>query len=122
AQPATTTASQRPADSAPIQVSSPDYGMSLLLWGHSNTTERDLKLVTDAGFRWQKTLFQWRQIEGACKGCFDWSEADRVVKASSQAGVHIIARLDFQPPWARQDGATNGPPDNYQDYADFVSA
>jgi hypothetical protein len=110
------------APPTPTSVSSPDYGMSLFLWGHSGTTDRDLKLVTDAGFRWQKTLFQWRQIEGACKGCFDWSESDRVVKASSQAGVKIIARLDFQPTWARRDGAANGPPDNYQDYADFVTA
>jgi hypothetical protein len=106
----------------PVSVSSPDYGMSLFLWGHTATTERDLKLVTDVGFRWQKTLFQWRQIEGACKGCFDWTEADRVVRASAQSGVNIIARLDFQPTWARKDGAANGPPDNYRDYADFVSA
>jgi polysaccharide biosynthesis protein PslG len=111
-----------PIPPAPSPVSSPDYGMSLFLWGHPDTSNRDLKLVTDAGFHWQKTLFQWRSIEGACKGCFDWSEADRVVKSSAAAGVKIIARLDFQPAWARKDGASNGPPDNYQDYADFVSA
>ena len=110
------------AAAAPVSATSPDYGMSVFVWGHPDTTSRDLKLVTDLGFRWQKTLFQWRAIEGACKGCFDWSEADRVVKASAAAGVQIIARLDFQPSWARKDGATNGPPDNYQDYADFVSA
>jgi polysaccharide biosynthesis protein PslG len=106
----------------PVTVSSPDFGMSLFVMGHPETTDRDLRLVTNVGFQWQKTLFQWRQIEGACKGCFDWSEADRVVKASTQAGVKIIARLDFQPAWARKDGASNGPPDNYQDLADFVSA
>jgi hypothetical protein len=106
----------------PTQVSSPDYGMSVFVWGNTPTTERDLRLVTEAGFRWQKTLFQWKHIEGACKGCFDWSEADRVVKASAQAGVKIIARLDFQPAWARRDGAPNGPPDNYQDFNDFVTA
>ena len=111
-----------PVSAGPTSVSSPDYGMSLFLWGHNATTDRDLKLVTDAGFRWQKTLFQWRQIEGACKGCFDWTESDRVVKASAAASVRIIARLDLQPTWARRDGAPNGPPDNYQDYADFVSA
>ena len=111
-----------PTATLPILVNSPDYGMSAFLWGHPDTTGRDLRLITDAGFRWQKTLFQWRQIEGACKGCFDWSEADRVVQASASAGVQIIARLDFQPAWARKDGATNGPPDNYQDYFDFVSA
>lgn len=114
------TATAQPA--APIAASSPDYGMSAFLWGHPETTGRDLKLITDLGFRWQKSLFQWRSIEGACKGCFDWSEADRVVKASAAAGVQTIARLDFQPTWARKDNAQNGPPDNYQDYADFVSA
>jgi hypothetical protein len=45
-----------------------------------------------------------------------------VVKVSAGAGVQILARLDFQPAWARKDGAPNGPPDNDQDYADFVSA
>jgi polysaccharide biosynthesis protein PslG len=111
-----------PAAAAPLVVNSPDYGMSAFLWGHPDTTNRDLRLITDAGFRWQKTLFQWRQIEGGCKGCFDWTEADRVVQASATAGVQIIARLDFQPAWARKDGAVNGPPDKYQDYFDFVSA
>jgi hypothetical protein len=36
--------------------------------------------------------------------------------------VQIVARLDFSPAWARRSAAHNGPPDNYQDYADFVSA
>ena len=49
-------------------------------------------------------------------------KADRVVKASAANGIKIIARIDFQPDWARKDLAKNGPPDNYQDYADFVAA
>ncbi len=113
---------QAAASTSGSTVSSPDYGLSMFLWGNGSTTNRDLKLATDAGFHWQKTLFQWRQIEGAGKGKFDWSESDRVVKASNDAGVKILARVDFQPTWARRDGAHNGPPDNYQDYADFISA
>ena len=50
------------------------------------------------------------------------AESDRVVKASKAAGTRIIARIDFQPDWARKDGVRNGPPDNYQDYADFIQA
>jgi hypothetical protein len=106
----------------PSAVSSPSYGMSMFLWGHTDSTSRDLSLATSAGFNWQKTLFQWREIEGNCKGCFNWTEADRVVKASNQAGVKVIGRLDFEPMWSRKDQAHNAPPDNYQDYADFVSA
>jgi hypothetical protein len=106
----------------PPPVSSPDYGLSMFLWGQAATTDRDLKIASGANFHWQKTIFQWRAIEGAGKGVFDWSEADRVVKASTANGIRIIARLDFQPDWARKDLAKNGPPDNYQDYADFISA
>ena len=106
----------------PQPVASPDYGLSIFLWGQPLTTDRDLKIASGAGFKWQKTLFQWKQIEGKAKGQFDWSEADRVVKATNDAGLKIIARTDFQPDWARKDGAHNGPPDNYQDYWDFLTA
>jgi hypothetical protein len=92
------------------------------IWGQPATTERDLKLVTDAGFHWQKSLFQWRDIEPTAKGQFNWRESDRVVRASNASGIQIIARLDFEPMWARKDKAHNGPPDKYQDYWDFVSA
>jgi hypothetical protein len=94
----------------------------MFLWNEPATTDRDLKIASGMSFHWQKTLFQWRQIEGTARGVYNWTEADRIVKASAQAGVKIIARLDFEPMWARKDQAHNGPPDNYQDYADFVSA
>ena len=94
----------------------------MFLWGQPATTDRDLKIASSANFHWQKTLFQWRDIEGTAKGVFDWTESDRVVKASTANGIKIIARIDFQPDWARKDLAKNGPPDNYQDYADFISA
>ncbi|MBV9169792.1 MAG: hypothetical protein JOZ81_06890 [Chloroflexi bacterium] len=99
-----------------------DYGVHTFVWGNPQTTQRDLELAANAGFHWQKSLFPWREIEGACRGCYDWSEADRVVEASAAAGENVIARLDFEPTWARKDQAHNGPPDNYQDYWNFVSA
>ncbi|MCL4464693.1 MAG: LysM peptidoglycan-binding domain-containing protein, partial [Chloroflexi bacterium] len=108
---------------------SPEYGMNIFIMGSPATTGRDLGKLTAAGFTWQKTLFQWRQIEGAGKGQFNWAESDRVVAASNAAGVKIIARLDFQPNWSRADCANGqpatynqAPPDNYNDYADFVNA
>ena len=106
----------------PTPVASPDFGLSMFVWNQPLTTSRDLQIAHGANFRWQKTLFQWKEIEGAAKGVYDWSEADRVVRASAANGIKIIARIDKQPAWARKDGASNGPPDNYQDYADFVSA
>lgn len=100
---------------------SPEYGMNVFVWGNPRTTDRDLGLLRAAGFTWQKTLFRWEEIEPQ-RGQFNWTESDRVVRASAAAGVKIIARLDFQPDWARADGAHNGPPDNYDDFGRFVSA
>src|SRR5215211_8174095 len=104
------------------RATSPEYGMSIFIFDKPWTTWRDLEKLRAVNFGWQKSLFRWRDIEGVCKGCFDWGESDRVVLASTNAGLKIVARLDFQPRWARADGAHNGPPDNYQDYADFVNA
>lgn len=106
----------------PIAASSPTTGTNIFIFGHPNTTPRDLGLAIGAGFSWQKSLFRWRDIEGACKGCFNFAEADRVVQASNAAGLKIIARLDFQPGWTGVPETLNGPPLNFQDYWDFVFA
>jgi polysaccharide biosynthesis protein PslG len=106
----------------PPTVPGPDYGASVFIWGHPDTTPRDLGLAQAAGLRWQKTLFEWRRIEGACRGCFDWREADRVVRASAAAGLRIVARLDYQPAWTGVPETSNGPPRDYQDFFDFVHA
>lgn len=115
-------ASAVPSPSAvPLQRTTLEYGISTFVWGNPSTTARDLTRATDAGFGWQKSLFQWRLIEPR-KGQFDWREADRVVQASNRAGLKILARLDFQPDWARKQPANNGAPDDPKDFADYVSA
>lgn len=104
-------------------VRSPDYGASIFVWGQPNTTFRDLGKLNEAGMNWQKTLFQWRFIEPQ-RGRYDWAEADRIVKASNAQGIKVVARIDFHPAWARSSGlaAFNGPPDNMQDFANFIYA
>jgi hypothetical protein len=107
---------------APARAGSPDYGISVFLWGQPNTTQRDLDRVRELGFTWIRQLFQWRDIEGADKGAFDWNESDRIVRAANAAGIKLIARFDFSPEWSQTVPAPNGPPDNMNDFADFVNA
>jgi hypothetical protein len=104
------------------QAASPEYGMNIFVWGEPGTTQRDLGRLRELGFGWQKTLFAWREIEGQRKGQFDWREADRVVSASNAAGIKILARIGFAPHWARAQPAHNGPPNRYEDYAEFIYA
>lgn len=108
---------------AGLRTPSPDYGASIFVWGAPSTTARDLGKLREANLNWQKTLFQWRFLEPQ-KGRFDWGEAERIVKASNAMGVKVIARIDFHPAWARSSGLRNfnGPPDNYNDFGDFIYA
>ncbi|MBX5493576.1 MAG: cellulase family glycosylhydrolase, partial [Chloroflexi bacterium] len=107
---------------APLRASSPDYGISVFLWGEPGSTGRDLQLVKDLGFNWIRQMFQWRDIEGVDKGVFDWSEADRIVQAANAQGLKIIARFDFSPEWSQTKIAPNGPPDDMNDFGDFIYA
>ena len=86
---------------------------------HRRATSRSPAARTSTG---RRPSSSGATIEGAGKGIYNWTESDRVVKASNANGIKIIARIDFQPDWARKDKANNGPPDNYQDYADFITA
>jgi len=106
----------------PSRMQSPEYGFHVFIWWNPTTRERDLRLVKEAGFTWIKQTFAWRDIEGAGKGIFDWSRADQVVDDALRYGFSIMARVDHQPDWARSGCSQQGPPNNYQDYADFLFA
>ncbi len=110
-----------PAASVPYRAASPEYGIGIFAWGRPDLPDI-LGRVKALGFTWQKSLIRWRDVESAGKGQYDWQAADALLQASQAAGVRVLARVDFPPAWARADGATNGPPDHYQDYADFLAA
>ena len=104
-------------------VTSPDYAVQVFLWG-SPHADRDLDLARRAGFRWVKQSFEWRYIEPHEKGKLGWGEPDRLVEAVNSRQLKLIARVDNQPVWARSDDLFPGigPPDNLQDFADFLFA
>jgi hypothetical protein len=99
---------------------SPAYGMQIFPWWRSEVADRDMGLVKGAGFGWIKVNFGWRDIEGAGKGHLDWTVPDRVVEQVEQYGLKMVVRVDHQPVWAST--ANNGPPADYQDYGDLLSA
>lgn len=98
------------------------YGFHTLLWLNPPTQGRDLDLVKDAGFGWIKQRWEWRYLEQKKKGEIDWHRSDILVKEANEKGLKIVARVDNQPEWAtaKEYGVATAPPDNPQDYADFV--
>lgn len=115
-------AAEIPLNTAPVTMTSPDYGMQVFLFWKGEIADRDLQLVKDAGFRWVKQEFAWREIEGAGKGAFDWSRTDRVMDQIDAHGLKVIVRLGVQPEWAGGGYPEVGPPNNLQDFADFAAA
>jgi hypothetical protein len=108
--------------SSPAAMTSPDFGMQVFLFWREEVADRDLNLVKDAGFRWVKQEFAWREIEGAGPGVFDWSNSDRVMDQIDAYGLNVIARVGVQPEWAGGAFPQVGPPEDYQDFANFLSA
>lgn len=104
-----------------LPMGSPEYGMQAFLWWRQDTRERDIELVKATGFTWIKQNLAWRDIEPV-KGKLDWSRADRIVLSMNEAGMDLLVRVDFQPPWARSGCSHQGPPANYQDYFNFLAA
>ena len=107
---------------APAPLTSPDYGIQVFLFWREEVADRDLQLVKEAGFRWVKQEFAWREIEGAARGVYDWTKTDRLMDQVDAYGLHIIARVGVQPAWAGGNFPEIGPPDDYHDFADFVGA
>lgn len=111
-----------PGPVKPLQMKSPEYGMIVNVWKAGDCiTDRDLRLVKQAGFTWVKQVFPWRDIEIG-KGKFDWTEADRVVGMVAKYNLDLAIAISLQPEWAADGYPLNNPPRNMADIADFMAA
>ena len=97
--------------------------------------ERAMQMIAEAGFHWIRQEFPWEDIEIHAKGDFEdrrhepyrsaWEKYDSIVDLAGKYGLEVIARLSNPPAWSRAQGdkaGTFGPPDNLDDYGDFVEA
>ncbi|MHB1296628.1 MAG: cellulase family glycosylhydrolase [Anaerolineae bacterium] len=106
----------------PLTMNSPEFGVQTFPWWRPEVASRDMQIAREAGFTWIKVGFGWRDIEGAGKGIFDWERTDRIVGNAEYEGLDLVVRIDHQPEWAGGGFPLNGPPDNLQDLADFLTA
>ncbi len=97
--------------------------------------ELAMQMAADAGYHWIRQEFVWEDIEIHGKGDFEdrrhepyrsaWEKYDRIVDLAEQNGLELIVRISNPPEWTRAAGAEPGtfaPPDDVQDFADFVAA
>ncbi|MFQ6057785.1 MAG: O-antigen ligase family protein [Anaerolineae bacterium] len=86
--------------------------------------QRALALIGDGGFHWVRQPFPWAQIEPQ-PGEYRWEPWDRIVDATQEHNLALIAVLDTSPPWARGEADQDNPyapPQDVAHYARFVKA
>ncbi len=77
--------------------------------------------VVELGLTWVKQQVAWEDFERS-RGNIDWSTLDMMVDVLESRGLNILFSVVKAPDWARDTSTEDGPPTDYQDYVNFVSA
>jgi hypothetical protein len=110
---------QPPASAAPApQGTGFGYGVQAHAF---NDLSKVVDSINDLGFSWLKQQLRWEHTEGQ-KGEYGWSGLDRIVDACNAGGVNVMFSVVAAPSWSRGGKSGIGPPDNYQDFYDFMGA
>jgi len=112
------------------------FGVNVFLEQEVEPAKREqaVRMATEAGFRWLRQEFTWEDIEIHGKDDFEdrrhqpyissWEKYDHIVALAQKYDLGLIVRLSNPPAWTRAGGddvGTKAPPDDVQDFADFVS-
>ena len=82
----------------------------------------DVTILNDMGFGWFVHYLDWASAEPN-KGGYDWANLDNIIEAAESSGLKAILRVALTPDWAWSGGGdTTGPPDNMDDFGDFMEA
>ncbi len=113
------------------------YGVNVFLNEEVEPAKREetVRLAAEAGFHWLRQEFPWQDIEIHGKGDFEdrrnppaksaWDKYDQIVELAEKYDMELIVRISTPPSWSRAKGdevGTFAPPDNYEDFGDFVYA
>ena len=101
--------------SSRLAIEQPHVGLGAFL------AERDhVYLVDNMKFDWVVWQLQWSLAEPS-KGDYQWLGLDQLLAYAQSEGVKVILRVDSAPAWARS-GPEGAPPDDMDDFGDFMSA
>lgn len=113
------------------------FGVNVFLEQEVDPAKRELavQMAADAGYHWLRQEFPWEDIEIHGRGDFEdrrhepyrsaWDKYDHIVSLAEKYDMELIVRISNPPAWSRAEGDAVGeyaPPDDYQDFANFVSA
>jgi len=100
------------------------YGLEVYIAGQDvNAISTQL---TQLGFTWAKINVDWRNLE-LVQGSINFADLDTAINTLSSNGFNILLTINTAPDWARSSASQqqlgeDGPPDDFEDFAAFVSA
>lgn len=108
--------------------------------------DRSFATAKQLGAHYARIQMPWEDVEIHGRGDFEdrrnaahirsaWEKYDAIVASAAHHHIELIVRIDRPPAWARQksaatprfqagiqeNGDSTGPPDDYQDYVNFVT-
>lgn len=97
------------------------YGVQI----HGNATVGDPKHTMDVvqnqlGVQWVKMQIQWWLVHPEPKKG-QWFFYDGVIEEAARHDVKLMVSVVGAPEWTRALGGENGPPDDYKEYANFLT-
>jgi LysM repeat protein len=94
-----------------------EYGIEVNLIGHEDATAS----LNALGMNWVKQEINWRDFEPV-KGQIDYAALDAIVAMLEGQSTKILFTITSAPDWSRSIQEENGPPDNFADFGNFVTA
>lgn len=97
------------------------YGVQI----HGNATVGDPIQTMDVvqnrlGMDWVKMQVQWWLVHPS-PGAGQWFFYDGVIDEAHNHNLNLMVSIVGAPEWTRAAGGENGPPDNYGEYANFLT-
>ncbi len=120
--PATPAPGTTPAPPAPPSTSPSvgfAYGIQVHLPGQNQS--QVASQITELRMQWVKQQIEWKVYETS-QGNIDWGALDQMVNTLDSIGVRILFSVVKAPAWARDSNVEDGPPADFQTYANFVGA
>lgn len=101
-----------------------EFGYGIQIHGNAtvgNAAETMAAVHDQLGMNWVKAQIQWWLVEPDPAGEDQWFFYDAVIDEAHNKGLRLMLSIVGAPEWTRAAGGENGPPDDYNEYARFLS-
>ena len=94
-------------------------GYSVSVW--TGASDQILNYIEDLGVGWVRidNAANWKIVEPE-KGIFEWEKGDRMVNWARANNIEVFMDVFYTPDWANGGKGQRYPPDNMNDYKNFV--